>query len=88
MPPREENNAQFSDDVRVGYVEVVFQCRDGDEATELGFVSKSCLNSDALLVPSGLRYITVTISLSKDLTYVLLHVLLSCIHSRLAHLEA
>jgi hypothetical protein len=45
MPPWEENDAQFGDDVGVGNVEVVFECRDGNETTELNYVSKLVCSS-------------------------------------------
>ena len=36
MPPGEENNAEFGENVDVGDIEVVFQGRNRDQATELG----------------------------------------------------
>jgi hypothetical protein len=35
MPPRKQYDAQLGDDVRVRYIEVVFQGGDGDESTNL-----------------------------------------------------
>jgi hypothetical protein len=73
MPPRKQYDAQLGDDVRVRYIEVVFQGGDGDESTNLRL---SAHFRDKIEGCGGLR------------TYVLLHVLLAGVKGSLAHLQA
>ena len=72
MSPGEEDDEEFGEDVAVGDVEVVFEGGHVDIAVELDLTVRQSSYYEEVMVK----------------TYILLDILLSCIHGTLANLKA
>ena len=78
MPPGEDHENEFIQDVRVGYVEVVFKGGYRNVAIELDPRIGVSISSQP-----GLH-----LSISSHVAYILFHILLPSCHCRLADLES